>query len=37
MAQLGIHLKLSLQSLTLLLMLWCAYKQEPSMAVLREA
>jgi hypothetical protein len=37
LAQIGIHLKGRLQGLTLLLMLWCAYRQEPSMAVLWEA
>ena len=33
-AQLEIHLKRRLQDLTLLLMLWCAYRQELSMAAL---
>jgi hypothetical protein len=37
MAQLGIHFKERLQDVTLLLMLWCAYRQEPSMADLCEA
>jgi hypothetical protein len=32
----GIHLKGRLQGLTLLLMLWCAYTQDHSIAVLRE-
>ena len=37
MAQLGIHLKGRLQGLTLLLMLWGAYKHETSMTALQEA
>jgi hypothetical protein len=36
-AQLGIHLKGRLQGLTLLVSLWCAYRQEPGVAVLQEA
>ena len=36
-AQLGINLMGVHQGLTLSLMLWCAYRQEPSMAVLCEA
>jgi hypothetical protein len=36
-AQVGLHLKWRLQDLTLLLMLWYAYRQESSMAVLGEA
>ena len=35
-AQIGIHLNGRLQDLTLLLMLRCAYRQEPSMAALQE-
>jgi hypothetical protein len=37
MAQIRIQLKGRLQGLALLLMLWCAYRQEPSMTILREA
>ena len=37
LAQLGIYLKGRLRGLTLLLMLWYAYRQKPSMAVLQEA
>jgi hypothetical protein len=33
----GIYLKARLQGLTLLLMLWCAYRQDHSIAVLRES
>ena len=38
MPQITIHLKARLQGLTLILtpMLWCAYRQEPSMIALRE-
>jgi hypothetical protein len=37
LAQIRIQLKRGLQGLTLLLMLWCAYRQEPGMAALQEA
>jgi hypothetical protein len=36
-AQIGIQIKGQLQDLTLLLKLWFAYKQEPSIATLWEA
>jgi hypothetical protein len=36
LAQIGIQLKGRFQGLTLLLMLWCAYKQEPIITVLQE-
>lgn len=35
--QIGIQLKVRLQNLTQLLILWCAYRQELSMAALQEA
>ena len=36
-AQIGTHLKGRLQALTLLLMLWYAYRQDPGMVALPEA
>ena len=36
MAQIGIQLKGRLRGLTLLQMLWCAYRQEPSIGALGE-
>jgi hypothetical protein len=36
-SQIWIHLKGRLQGLTLLLMLWCSYREDPSMVALREA